>query len=924
MSVVETGIVGREVQLAEVDRFLGASARGFAVLVLEGDAGIGKTTVWREARRRAQERGARVLWCRPAVAEARLSFAAVADMLARVDDEAYAALPEPQREALEVALMRRAPTARRPAARAIAAGFLTLLRRLAASQEVILAVDDWQWLDLPSRHVLEFAARRLEEEHVGLLCAIRSPVAGPPVEGAAEERVTRVVLGPLSLAALGRIVAARTGQALPRPSLVRIAQASGGNAFHALEIARLAAETDTQRVASGLVPVPDDLRKLTASRIRRLPPDARDAVLLAAIMSDPHRPSVGVEALGPAEEAGIVTVDGAGRVEFTHPLLASAAYRSVSVARRRELHLRAAELVTEPEERARQLALASAGADPAVAAQLDEGAANAAARGASDAAAELAELAFELTPAGDGDARGRRMLAAARLQFDAGDVARADELARAVLADSPVVALQARAWRLASDIAARRSSFGEAAQLAAAALELAGDDRALRAAIRLHLVYCAVSAGDFAAAEPHARAALADAEAVGDDGMLAEALAVLTMADFLAGRGLHRERLDRALMLERPAAATSFIMRPRVIQGLLQLWTGELEAARTTLEAVHAETVDGGQEGAAPMLSLYPVWAYLWCGQLEIASRFAAQALEEAELLDDPAVSAVALSASALAHAHDGCIALARREAADALSLFERLQWRSGTIWPMWALGLAELSDDNPAGVHAVLGPLVEAVAQMGAGDPVLRMFLPDEVEALIALGELDQAEGHLEPFERSAGELHRQWAVAAAARCRGALEGARGARTEAFAALERALAAHDLAGMPFERARTLLVAGEVHRRFKQRRRARALLEEAVSAFDSLGAPLWSAKARAALGRVGRPGSARDALTETERRLAELAASGLSNHEVAERAFVSVKTVESNLTRVYRKLGVRSRVGLANALRAGAGDPPRT
>jgi DNA-binding CsgD family transcriptional regulator len=436
-------------------------------------------------------------------------------------------------------------------------------------------------------------------------------------------------------------------------------------------------------------------------------------------------------------------------------------------------------------------------------------------------------------------------------------------------------------------------------------------------------VYCAVSAGDFAGAEPHARAALEDAEAVGDDGMLAEALAVLTMADFLAGRGLDRERLERALVLERPAAATSFIMRPRVIQGLLQLWTGELAPARAALDAVHAELVERGQEGAAPMLALYPVWAYLWLGELELASRFAAQAVEEAELLDDPAVSAVALSASALAHAHDGGIALARRDAAAALNLFERLGWRSGTIWPMWALGIAELSDDNPAGVHALLGPLVEHVALMGGGDPVLRVFLPDEVEALIALGELDQAESYLEPFERSAGEAGRQWAVAAAARCRGALEGARGVRTEALAAVERALQAHDLAGMPFERARTLLVAGEVHRRFKQRRQARALLEEAVSAFDAMGAPLWSARARAALDRVGRPGAARDALTETERRLAELAASGLSNHEVAERAFVSVKTVESNLTRVYRKLGVRSRVGLANALR-GAGDSPHT
>lgn len=921
---VETGIVGREAPLSEVDAFLRAASGGFAVLALEGEAGIGKTTVWREARRRAQESGALVLSCRPSAAEAKLSFAAVADLLAGVGDEPFAALPEPQREAIDVALMRRKPTTARPPARAIAAGFLTLIQRLAIQREVILAVDDWQWLDLPSRHVFEFAARRLEHERVGLLCSIRSPVAGPPVAGLAEEQVTRVSLGPLSLAAVGRMVAGRLGGPLPRPVVVRIAQASGGNPFYALEIARLAVEEGAQRpVGPALVPVPDDLRALTAARIRRLPPAAREAVLLAAILSGPDREIVAPDALAPAEEAGIVTVDDAGRIGFTHPLFAAAAYRSMSVARRRDLHRRAAELVTEPEERARQLALASADADPEVAGQLDDGAANAAARGAPDAAAELAELASQMTPADDGDARARRLLAAGRLQFDAGDLARAGELTETVLAGPSAGELRAGALRLAADIAARRNDFGEAARLATAALAVAGEDRALRAAIELDLVYCAVSAGDFAGAEPYARAAVADAEAVGDDGMVADALAVLTMAEFLGGRGLDQARLERALTLEDPAMTRSFITRPRFIQGLLQLWTGDLDAARDTLEAMHAATVERGQEAAAPMLSLYVVWAELWRGELDRASQFAAHSVEAAALVDDPAVAAVALAASALVHAHDGHTALARSDARDALGRFERLQWRSGMIWPMWALGLAELSEDNPAGVDALLGPLLEQVARMGAGDPVLTMFLPDEVEALIALGRLDRAEGYLEPFERRAGELERDWAIAAAGRCRGALEGARGARAEAFAAFEHALDAHDRTTMPFERARTLLVAGEVHRRFKQRRRARELLEEAASTFDRVGAPLWSARARAALERVGRPGSDGQPLSATERRLAELAASGLSNHEVAERAFVSVKTVESNLTRVYRKLGVRSRVGLANALRSAADEPPQ-
>ena len=916
------GIVGREAQLLEVERFLDASGDGFAVLVLEGDAGIGKTTLWREARRRAQERGATVLWCRPSAAEANLSFAAVADLLARVDDGAFAALPDPQRDALEVALLRRRPQGKGPDSRAVAAAFLSLIRGLAAERHLILAVDDWQWLDPPSRRVFEFAARRLEDEPVGIVCSIRPSSAVSPA-GAAEGRVTSVAVGPLSLAALGRIVSERLGRSLPRPALVRIAQASGGNPFYALEIARLEAELGPERTpGGGRVPVPDDLRKLTAGRIRRLPPATREAVLLAAVVSGPDRGSIDLAALAPAEEAGIVVVDATGRVEFTHPLLAAAAYESVPAARRRELHRRAAEVVAEPEERARQLALASVGPDPDVAAQLDEGAASAAARGAFEAAADLAELAGRLTPGDDVDDAARRLLAAARFQFDAGDPDRADELARRLLADVPPGGLQARALWLRSDVAARRSDFAEAGGLAAAALELTGDDRELRAAIELHLVNCAVSAGNLPGAEPYARSAVADAEAIGHDGMLADALAVLTMTEFLGGRGLDRERLDRAVALESPAMPRAFMMRPRVIQGMLQLWTGDIAAAGPTLDAMHADLVARGQEGAAPMLAQYLVWTHVWGGDLELAAQAAADAVEAAELLDDAAVSAIALSASALVHAQDGHAPLARREAGEALGHFERLGWRSGVIWPMWALGLADLSDGNPAGVHGLLGPLAEQVVLMGPTDPVLRMFVPDEVEALVALGELDLADAYLTPFERSAAELDRAWAIAAAGRCRGALAAARGARAESEAAFRTALAAHESVEMPLERARTQLLAGEAHRRFKQRGAARELLEAALGTFEGAGAPAWAARARQGLARLGGPGAGGDALTETERHMAELAAAGLSNREVAARSFVSVKTVEANLTRAYRKLGVRSRVGLANALRDARGESP--
>lgn len=910
-----TGTVGREQELAEVDRFMDGIGGGFRALIVEGEPGIGKTTVWAEGRERAKERGVCVLAARGAVAEAKLSFAALGDLLARVDEEVVAALPDPQREALEVALLRKGPTGTRTNPRAVAAGLLSVIRALAADRQVILAVDDWQWLDVPSRRALEFAVRRLDEEQVGLLCAVRSPFSGSLIGGVAEERVTRVALGPLSLAAVGRIVAARVGQPLPRPLLVRLVQASGGNPFYGLEIGRLLVDREPDTHAGGALPVPDDLRKLTASRIRRLPEDTREAVLLAAVISDPDGRSVDTDALAPAEQAGIVSVDAAGRIEFAHPLFASAASASVSAAERRELHRRAAERVDDPEQQARHLALAASDAEAAVAASLDVAAKHAASRGAPEAAAELEELAARLTPAADRAAWGRRIFDAARFHLDAGDLGRAETLAQEVLSGS-AADLRSRALQLSAQLSARCSNFIDARDLTQAALAAAGDDHHLCAAIELDLVYCAVSLGDIGGATRHAQAAIAHAEAAGDSRILADALAVLTMAEFLAGKGCDQARLEKALELEDPMGATTFMMRPRVIDGMLALWSGQVDRAIEALSRVYDEIVERGQEGTAPMLSLYLVWAHLWRGDFERAVLVSDQARDAATLLEDPTTLGLALSASALAHAHVGRIAEARAEAEEALELFERLRWRSGVIWPLWALGFAALSAGQSGDTDALLAPLANQVAAMGAGDPVMASFIPDEVEALVALGEVDRAEEYLAPFERSSGELDRHWAIAVAARCRALLAAARGDAAGAVAATERALDAHDQVAMPFERARTLLIAGEICRRFKQRGKARELLEEALSTFEHLGTPLWAARARTELARIGSPGSSRDGLTETERRLAELAAAGLSNQEVAERAFVSVKTVEANLTRIYRKLGVKSRVGLANALHA--------
>ena len=194
-------------------------------------------------------------------------------------------------------------------------------------------------------------------------------------------------------------------------------------------------------------------------------------------------------------------------------------------------------------------------------------------------------------------------------------------------------------------------------------------------------------------------------------------------------------------------------------------------------------------------------------------------------------------------------------------------------------------------------------------------IFLPDEIEALIALGQFERASPLIDLLARQGAQFDRPWALAAAARCRGALAAACGDYRTAVLSFEEALAENQRANMPFERARILLLQGEAHRRHKERRQAGPALHEALNLFEQVGAEPWAAKARLALDRVTARSPQSGELSATEYRVAELAAADLSNKEIAARSFLSVKTVEANLTRIYRKLDVRSRTGLAEVLR---------
>jgi DNA-binding CsgD family transcriptional regulator len=611
-----------------------------------------------------------------------------------------------------------------------------------------------------------------------------------------------------------------------------------------------------------------------------------------------------------------------GRIRFAHPLFASAVYGRADEPARRRLHRRLAKLMADPEERARHLALGARPPDAAVAAELDAAAELAARRGASEAAAGLVELALGLTSPDDTAGQCRRLVAATRFWFNAGDLARAQATAEQAVASAPAGPLHSQALQLLGQVHAYRSSFSEAFECSFQALAEAGGDPARRAGVELDLTYCCINMVDFEGAQAHAGAAVEAAELSGRAEVLADALAMLALAEFLGGRGLDEQRLARALALEDPARAGTafFAMRPGLINGMLLLWTGHPGEALDRLGAFRAQSLARGEEGALPVLILFLVWACLWRGDTDGAARYASESLQAATLVGLASATGMSLAASALVHAHDGSHALVRQQVAEALAIFQDLRWPSAVIWPLWALGLTELACGEPAAVDAALGPLAAMITKAET-DVARGMFLPDEIEALIELGQIGQARALTGWLEERGSQQARPWALAVAGRCRGLLHAAEGDNEAALQALRRALAVHDqLDGMPFERARTLLALGRVLRRTGKRAQATAALTEALTIFQRTGMPAWAERARSGLSRLSGRATSSEALTPTEALIAELAAAGLSNREIAEHAFLSTKTVEANLTRVYRKLAIRSRAALARAL---TGHPPQ-
>jgi DNA-binding NarL/FixJ family response regulator len=919
--VAEQEIVGREPELGAIAWLLDSAPHGSAMLAFLGEAGIGKTTVWAAGAHEARRRRFTVLSCRPASSEMRLSYAGLTDLLADVGPDAFQRLPLPQRLSLDSALLRVPDDGPTPDPRAIGAGLLSVLNWLAGHRPLLLAIDDIQWLDAPTRAVVEFAVRRCAGPIAVLVAqraADRQSLAG---ELCPRDRTRRRTLriGPLSPGALHQVIRQQLRRSLPRHMMHRIAKVSGGNPFFALELAR---SIGTEAHIAGAVDyaeLPDTLVAAVDSRVSRLSPPVREALLVASALATPRidlverslqRPD-GLELLAVAEDAGVVELTLSGAVRFTHPLLAAGVYAEAPPSTRRALHQQLGRLVHDPEERARHLALAAVGPDPEAVEALDSAAARARRRGAPIAAAELLELAIGL-----GADEPARRVRAARDHFHASNPGRARELLASVIRDLEASALRAEALFLLAVIGFESAGDPASSRLLEQAMNEAANGTALRCSITFELAYQLFNQGDLPRALSCMQQVVSDAEHLGDNGLLAEALAGVVNFRFLTGKGTDEPTLARALALEDPARRSRAFCWPTLIAGLIHAWSCRLEEARAAFLAVRERCAAHGFESQLRYAAHSGVSVACALGEIATAEQYVDELVEQSRITTSEQAVAVALTFQAEFWAWIGRIDDARAAGHEALTLLsDEGGMRYLVAAANAALGMAELSVGNAEEAAHRLVPAVAAAEGLGIRELQALPYIRDGIDALIEAGRLDDAEPLVEQLEANARRPDRLWSRAMGARARGLLLAARTRPDEAVEAFERALSALDrLPLLRYDRARTLLVLGRLQRRHRQRSAARASLAEAAHLFEGVGAAQWARNARAGLKRLGlRAGSTRE-LTATERHIAELAASGLTNKQIATARFVSPKTVEAQLSRVYRKLGVRSRAQLAHLL----------
>jgi DNA-binding CsgD family transcriptional regulator len=904
-------IVGRETGLARLHGLVDPVPQASQVLVVTGEAGMGKTVLLAHAVSRARSGGISVLSVTGRESEAKLAFAGLHQLLRPVLSRA-AALPGRQAQALRGALGLAAdPAAGDPLLTGVAV--LTLLSDLSERSPVLVVADDAHWLDRSSLDALAFAASRLDAERVVVLVGARGHAPPPGFDRGFPE----LPLGPLSAGDAGRLLDAQPVPPRGRARAQVLAQAAG-NPMALIELAKVIAEDPaaSRRWAAEPLPLTDRLSAVIASRFAALPEQAQAALLLAAVADGPdlsaavsHGGGPDALTLAPAEQVGLVTVDQAG-LRFSHPLVRSAIYHSAPFAQRAAAHRQLAQaLYDQPDRRAWHLAAAALRPDEQVASLLEATATQAQHRGGAAAAALAMERAAELSP--DQTDRARRLVAAASIAVPTGQADWVQDLA-------------SRALAITADPLLRMTARHDAGW----ALTYSGQRSAARAAL--------LSVAEEAARDQPALAwdALADAAIlVYHSGALKCRQAVSRVLGFLedqrtpsVGHGPHRlwirsctdpfgsrsELLRDLHQLSRSPLDESALWRTGSAAWLLD----ESALAVTMLQdAMQRLRAPGTQGSSSPGLTALG-WAYIDLGCWDDALAAAAEAADLAEANQMELIAAAADLIAATVLAMRGDSAAARKHADRVLANADLAGSGLLAARARRALGIAALAD----GSHLLaFTQLRRLFSEQGA--PVHNIFsylgVADIAAAAVRADRRIEGQDVLERALSHLGGPASARLEQLIARARGILASPDGAEAH----FDKALS--DPAGdqWPFERAQLRLDYAEWLRRRRRINDAKPVLTQALGTFRRLQARSWAQRAEGELRACGvavaeAPGEP-DALwelTPQQRQIVRLASDGLTNREIGDRLFLSPRTVSSHLYRSYPKLGVADRHQLRDVI----------
>nr|WP_222108849.1 AAA family ATPase [Streptomyces cupreus] len=1022
-------------------------ARGGSVL-LHGPAGIGKSTVLRAL---ASEYGAAartVLRCSATESESHLPFLALADLLGLVLDDVCDKLPAAQRTALESALTGRGESTLQRDGLALRLAVLSTLRALAAEGPVLIVADDLQWLDPASAELLGFAARRLGDTPVRMVCAARTQDeeydrhlrASPP-------DTLALRLGPLSRTQVAALLDHRGYTGLSRSTVRDIHRTSGGNPLFALELGRALAENPTPPRPGEPLPVPTSLRALVLNRLEMLSPDARHTLLVASAGARPTLATLHAAGRTDAEaetaraaELGLLATESEGpAVRFAHPLISAALYAEAPAQERRAAHAALSTAASDPIERARHLALATTGTDPEVAASLAEAAALARDRGAPSVAASLGRLAARHTPAeggtrrvrqpGDdaaggaasGEARSRAhetgapwgeagamaydtgapwgeagamaydtgtpsgepqtqahnpgtpsrepqthahntgapsrepqthahntgapsgeargevhdtapaerippsrqdlLLQAAEDAITAGELDLARDIAREVLSRSTVPAERVRAWIVVIETAGH--AMTEVDAVFPQALADAGDEPRLLALIHYQLAWRALLVdGDFDPAREEAAYSAELAARGGDRYTELMALAFRAQIETLMGHPDAPATIKRALREPQDPRVACHHNGAGYARFRWLVMSDQLPEARATVTALLREVRRRGSVESE-------VHFLRGLAETELRTGHCARALdlarESLRLARDTGIGEVASAVlTSLAEAAGGEVDRALALAREALDHAEQDGDQMYVSRALAALGHAQLvAGDAPAAV-ASLRRVRELEQGLGITDPARGRWHGDLAEALVRIGETEEAQDVIDTARARALRLGRESVLAVLDRAEALVRAARGERE---AAADRLTSVQDrLAklGYGLEEARAAFAVAAL----RTRRPGPTSYDEAARLFRRCRALPWLRQVEAAATAPAAepapaPAAALDALdslASMERQVAALVMEGATNREIAARLFISVKTVEATLTRVYRKLGIRSRVDIVRLAAGRSGN----